>query len=87
MKIAVYDTHTKKKSGQSMHFDIMVPETVSHEKVLEYGKEYLKSIGQDGQPLGARECEFCHAEEASPQVTTSILSRGYHVHEMEGCHD
>ena len=87
MKIAVYDTHVRKKSGDWMHFDIMVPDTVSQEKVLEYGRDYLESAGQEGQPCTAKECEFCHTEMAAPHIAHSILGRGYHVHELEGCRE
>ncbi len=85
MKVAVYDTHVTKKNGETMHFDILVSEEMPREKVLEFGKAYLQRVGQEGQSLGARECEFCHIEQARPPVEQSIRDHGFHIVEMEGC--
>ena len=85
MKVAVYDTHVAKKDGGTMHFDIVVPDGSSHEKVIEFGKAYLKGAGQEGQPLSAKECEFCHIEQASSAVNESIRAQGFHIVEMDGC--
>ena len=49
MKVAVYDTYVVKKDGKTMHFDVIVPEGESHERVLAFGREYLKSVGQEGR--------------------------------------
>lgn len=86
MKVAVYDSYVTRNDGRVMHFDIIVPEEVTHEKTLEFGKEYLKRVGQEGQALTAKECQFCHLEEARPAIKQGILAEGYYVHEMEGCH-
>ena len=85
MKVAVYDTHVTKKNGGIMHFDIVVPEEMPPEQVLEFGKQYLQTVGQAGQPLSAKECEFCHREQARPVVEQSIRERGFHIVELEGC--
>ena len=84
MKVAVYDTHVTKKNGGIMHFDIVVPEEMPREQVLEFGKQYLQTVGQEGQPLSAKECEFCHREQARPTVEQSIRERGFHIVELEG---
>ena len=85
MKVAVYDTYVTKKNGGTMHFDILVSEEMSSEQALQFGKEYLQKVGQEGQPLSAKECEFCHIEQAKPAVEQSIRERGFHIVEMEGC--
>ncbi len=85
MKVSVYDTHVVKKNGVTMHFDIMVPEGQPHEKVIQYGHEYLKRVGQEGQPLTTKECRFCHMEEASEEVEKAIKENGYYIYEMEEC--
>jgi hypothetical protein len=85
MKVAVYDTYVTKNDGGIMHFDIVVPDGSSYDKVIEFGKEYLKIAGQKGQPLSAKECEFCHIEQASPAVNKSIRTQGFHIVEMDGC--
>lgn len=69
-----------------MHFDILVSaHETKIEKVYEYGKQYLKRRGQEGQPLTAKECRFCHIEQASPEIAQSINERGFHIIEMENC--
>jgi len=85
MKVAVYDTYVPRKSGGIMHFDVVVPEGLPYEKVLEFGKAYLKRVGQEGQPLSAKECKFCHTEQPSPAVDESIRAQGFHIVEMDGC--
>jgi hypothetical protein len=85
MKVAVYDTYVEKKNGQTMHFDVIVPEEISAEVVFDYGRQYLKSVGQEGQPLAANECQFCHVESAKTAVLQEIKDRGYFIKEMEGC--
>ena len=85
MKVAVYDTHVTKNDGGIMHFDIVVPDGSSYEKVIEFGKVYLKGAGLEGQPLSAKECEFCHTEQASSAVNESIRAQGFHIVEMDGC--
>ena len=85
MKVAVYDTHVTKNNGKIMHFDIIVPDGTHYDSVLDFGKAYLKSVGQEGQPLSAKECEFCHTEQASSAVNDSIRAHGFHIVEMDGC--
>ena len=41
MKVAVYDTYVTKNNGGIMHFDIIVPDGMPYEKVLQFGKAYL----------------------------------------------
>lgn len=84
MKVAVYDTYVVKKNGMTMHFDIIAPEDQSHEKIIQCGLEYLKRVGQEGQPLTTKECRFCHTEETSEDVEKSIKESGYYLYEMEG---
>ena len=61
MKVAVWDTYVTKKDGSIMHFDIIAPEEIKDTTVIYgYGREYLKTKGQEGQPLTSKECRFCH---------------------------
>ena len=85
MKVAVYDTYVPKNNGGIMHFDIIVPDGSSYEQVIEFGKAYLKSAGEEGQSLSAKECEFCHTERASSAVKESIRAQGFHIVELDGC--
>ena len=86
MGVAVYDTYVTKKNGAVMHFDILVPDTLTNkETVYGYGREYLKNKGQAGQPLTATECVFCHVEQPTPNIQAALDAQGYFIIEMQGC--
>lgn len=86
MKVAVWDTYVTKKDGGIMHFDIIAPEAIKDTNVIfSYGKEYLKSKGQGGQPLTSKQCRFCHVRNLIPQWEADIRKKGYFILEMEGC--
>ncbi|MER3499838.1 MAG: DUF2024 domain-containing protein [Chitinophagaceae bacterium] len=86
MKVAVWDTYVTKKDGSIMHFDIIAPAQIKDEKMIHtFGKEYLLSKNQQDQPLTAKECRFCHIEEASAEVELSIQQKGYYIFEMQNC--
>ncbi|QSE96342.1 DUF2024 family protein [Fulvivirga lutea] len=85
MQAAVYDTYVTKKDGNLMHFDIVVPANELPKKVLIYGQNYLESKNQQGQSITTKECQFCHIEEASPEMIRSFSEQGYFIIEMQGC--
>ncbi|MCW3465232.1 DUF2024 family protein [Chitinophaga nivalis] len=86
MKLAVWDTYVTTKEGGRMHFDILVPEAITDPAVVyQYGRDYLQSRHQEGQELAARECRFCHVEEATAPMVAAIGEKGYFIVEMEGC--
>lgn len=86
MEVAVWDTYVQKKDGSVMHFDIIAPSSVRDTVLIHsFGREYLRTKGQTGQPLTAKECRFCHVRELWPQWEKDILEKGYFILEMEGC--
>ena len=86
MKVAVWDTYVTKKDGSVMHFDIIAPEEIKDTTIIYgYGREYLKTKGQEGQPLTSKECRFCHIESVRPQWEVEIKQKGYFIIEMENC--
>jgi len=85
MRVAVFDTYVVKKSGNARHFEIIVPENQSHEKVIHYGLEYLKRVEQEEQPLTTKECLFWHIEEASDNLKKTIKEQGHCIYEIEEC--
>ena len=88
MKVAVWDTYVDKRDGSVMHFDIIAPvETDDKEQIYNYGREYLKTKGQEGQPLTSKECQFCHIEALKPEWEESIRQKGYYIVEMENCEE
>ncbi|MBL7738926.1 MAG: DUF2024 family protein [Chitinophagaceae bacterium] len=86
MKVAVWDTYVTKSNGAIMHFDIVAPSEIMDETIIhQYGKEYLITKDQSGQPLSAKECSFCHIETASEEMVSAIEQKGYYIIEMQGC--
>ncbi|HMR18879.1 MAG TPA: DUF2024 family protein [Sphingobacterium sp.] len=86
MQVAVWDTYVTKKDGTVMHFDIIAPTTIKNEAVIYgYGREYLETKGQEGQPLTSKECKFCHIETIKPEWEDAIEQKGYFIYEMENC--
>ena len=86
MKIAVWDTYVTKKDGTIMHFDIMAPDEIRDEQVIfGYGREYLRTKGEENQPLTTGECTYCHTEMMKPHWEADIQGKGYFIFEMENC--
>jgi len=85
MKVAVWDTYVTRKDGKIMHFDILVNENDKAEEVFEYGKNYLKTVSQEGQVLTSNECKFCHIDKAPEAIEKQILENGFSIIEMENC--
>lgn len=86
MEVAVWDTYVKKKDGTVMHFDIIAPSTLRDTTVIHaFGRAYLRTKGQEGQPLTAKECRFCHVETVRSKWAEQIEQQGYFIIEMEGC--
>ena len=84
--VNVWDTYVTKKNGELMHFDIIAPVEVQNEQTIyEYGKDYLKTKGQEGQAISAEQCRFCHIEQLRPEWETEIDQKGFFIIEMEGC--
>lgn len=86
MKVAVWDTYVTKNDDSIMHFDIIAPVEIKDANIIySYGKEYLKTKNQGGQPLASKECKFCHVETVKSQWEDEITSKGYFIYEMENC--
>ena len=86
MKVAVWDTYVPRKDGSVMHFDIIAPASVKDTQVIyQYGKEYLTSKGQAGQPLTSKQCRFCHIRTIFPAWEADINKKGYYILELENC--
>ena len=88
MKVTVWDTYVTKRDGTKMHFDILVPVKIKDSAfVFNYGNQYLKMKGQEGQPLTSNQCKYCHVEEVKPEWESDIIEKGYYIIEMENCED
>lgn len=86
MKVAVWDTYVKRKDGRTMHFDIIVPEELTDERVIfGCGHAYLAQKGETGQELSTAQCTFCHVETPREEWRRDIEANGYFIYEMENC--
>ena len=85
-QVNVWDTYVTKKDGAIMHFDIIAPVSIADPNTIyTYGRSYLKTKGQEGQPLSAQQCRLCHIEQLQPAWEAQIAEQGYFIIEMEGC--
>ena len=84
MDIHVYDTYVKAKDGHTMHFDV-ITDVQDHDKAIEYAKQWLATVGEDGATVTGEECNFCQTQEAPPQVVNEIKEKGFFIQKMEGC--
>tara|TARA_R110002073_G_scaffold72537_1_gene177499 strand:+ start:491976 stop:492239 length:264 start_codon:yes stop_codon:yes gene_type:complete len=86
MKVSVWDTYVQRNDGQIMHFDILVPSSLTKEEtIFNFGKTYLKSKSFDTGNLTSKECKFCHIEQASDEINNAIKNDGFYIIEMENC--
>lgn len=86
MQVSVWDTYVQREDGKVMHFDIIVPNEVTNEEtIFKFGKQYLKTKPFTTKHLTAKECRFCHIEQATKQIISSIKNIGFHIIEMENC--
>jgi len=84
MDIHVYDTYVKAKDGHTMLFDV-ITNVQDHDKAIEYAKQWLVTVGEDGAKVTGEEFQFCHTQEAPPQVVNEIKEKGFFIQKMEGC--
>ncbi|MCX7548660.1 DUF2024 family protein [Xanthomarina sp. F1114] len=86
MKVSVWDTYVQRQDGRIMHFDILVENNVTDEEtIFNYGKSYIKSKPFKTGQLSSSECQFCHIEQATEEITNNIKKVGFHIIEMENC--
>ena len=87
MEISVWDTYVSRANGSLMHFDILVPSTVTDpEAIYAYGEQYLNTKPFAKGKLSTTECRFCHIQSAPPEIAKNVATLGYHIIEMENCH-
>ena len=86
MKVPVWDTYVRRADGLTMHFDILVPDTVQDaQKVYGYGDDYLGTKPFEAETVTTRQCRYCHMEIATPEMEQAIAEKGYYILEMENC--
>lgn len=78
MKIHIYDTHVRTKSGLYLHFDVLVND-LNKDKAKDYAEEYIAEQGLTAHELVLNSCQFCHSEIANPDVRAEIERQGYYI--------
>ena len=78
MQVAVYEAFVRRKNGNTLHFDILIPEERhSQEFAIRAGKEYLIYRGEEGRTLTPAECGFIHYEQISVGIEALVMEKGY----------
>ncbi len=85
MQIDVYDSYAQSKNGHVIHFDVFVESGTAKEKAFEYGRFWLTEIDENAKELDQSRCNYCHSENANPDVQDAIKKNGYYILQMEGC--
>lgn len=85
MKVQVFDTYVKNAKGETMHFDVLIPEGKKLDDALTSAKEWLKTIKEEAATITSEECSYCHTQNGNPEVEKSIKDKGYHILKMDGC--
>ncbi len=86
MKISVWDTYVRREDGKLMHFDILVPSEITDEEtIFGFGRQYLETKPFVTKQLSAKQCRFCHIEQATEKMISSIKKNGFFLIEMENC--
>ncbi len=86
MQVSVWDTYVARSDGRIMHFDILVPSTLTDtDTIFGFGKQYLKGKPFRTGQLSVNECTFCHMQSVPPLVRSAIETDGYYIIEMENC--
>ena len=84
MDFHVFDTYVKAKDGHTMHFDIVTDKS-NTERAIFFGKEWLKSSGEESAKVTTEECKFCHTQSVPEDMEIEIMTNGYFISKMEGC--
>lgn len=85
MKIDIFDTYVKVTDGLQMHFDVRLPHGEKIDNAKAYAIAWLRHKGILAQEIILRSCEFCHSDEATPELRLQISTNGYAILELDGC--
>lgn len=87
MKVAIWDAYVQREEGKEMHFDIIVPATMTDlQKIIEYGLQYLNSKPFATAGISATECTYCHTEEENKEkILNEIKLKGFSINELANC--
>jgi len=84
MEVQVYDTHVRTHDGRYLHFDVLV-EAASASSAESFARQWLVSCSIDDADIVQHQCNFCHRETATLQVTEAIARHGHFILPLQGC--
>ena len=84
MDIHVYDTYVKAKDGHTMHFDV-ITDVQDHDKAIEYAKQWLTTIGEDGDKGDRRRMPILSHTRSPPQVEMKS-KKGFFIQKWKDAH-
>ena len=86
MDIHVYDTYVKAKDGHTMHFDV-ITNVQDHDKAIEYAKQWLATVGEDGAKVTGEECQFVTRKEPQNQSKKKSKKRDTSFKKWKDAHN
>lgn len=85
MKFDVFDTYVTREDGQRMHFDVFLPAGGSKDTAKQFAMKWLAEMKISTDNIQLDSCEYCHSEQATPEVAQALETQGYAILQMQGC--
>ncbi|MEW8505766.1 MAG: DUF2024 family protein [Candidatus Thiodiazotropha sp.] len=85
MQLEIYNTYARAPDGGLMHFDVLVRAGAGQAIAREKAIQWLHSLGLAVDLIRLDSCDFCHAEEATPEYHRQVSHQGYAILQLEGC--
>ena len=79
MTVDVYDKYAALKTGQTIHFDVLLASPSEASKACEYALKWLGDIGKKDASLSQSRCTYCHSGNATKAVIADTESNGFHI--------
>lgn len=83
MNVQVFDTHVRTVDGDYLHFDVLI-ENNDQALATRHAREWLASRGIVEADVSQSHCQFCHSEQANPDVVAAITRQGYFIIPLQG---
>ena len=85
METEVYDTYATSEKGIKTHFDATLAIGGNEGHASSYAQDFIKKVTESTDFFKLDSCEFCHTEEATPNVSEKVEKDGYCIVPIENC--
>jgi hypothetical protein len=85
MQLDVFNTYVTRDDGVVMHFDVLMPKGSASEHAQSNALDWLQTIGITANQVLLDSCQYCHSEDATPEIERDVQQQGYFILQMEGC--